>query len=706
MPRGRALLLSSLRCAALAAVIFFLLEPSLIRQRRERYTPTVAVAVDTSMSMGIRDGGGESRLRKVRQFLSSEEFGELSEGYFLERYLFSDGASRDVEDGAGEDSPDGTRTDIGAALEQITEQAPASLGAVVVFTDGGHEEGSAARPLSPDGREIPVLFVALGGGEELRDLEVAEVSTAGLAFAGKPVVLEVTVRAQGFEGRRFPLLLKESGRAVLSEDLVFDQPRQERVVELEWTPPRPGTYHLSVEVPLQADEEIRENNRVDLSLEAARDKIRILLVSGRPSWNHRFLRDALKGDPSIDLVSFIILRTATDAVNVPQEELSLIPFPTRKIFLEELDNFDLIVFDNFSFRFYFPPQYLEKVKEFVAGGGGFWMLGGSLSFSGGGYAGTPLEEVLPVSLSGTPAAGGYTSAPFTPALTPSGETHPFFQGLRGMTLSELPKLDGYNASGPVRAGAVSLLQHVREDGGAQAVLAIGRYGEGRTLALLTDSLWKWNFEMVGRGRGNYFYLSLVRQAVRWSVGDPQVQPLRVSVERERLVPGEKVRGAVRVLGEDYLPASSPDLEVLLKGGSGSSRILPVVNESPGLFTFEAEVAGEGTYEVEARVSRGGDTYGTARAAVRVSWPSGEFRNPGMNRPALERLLAGREGEIIEFTDHAATADLLAAGLARSAPVYRVTYEEKKGLGQEWWAFALVVSLLGVEWTVRKRRGLD
>ena len=187
-----------------------------------------------------------------------------------------------------------------------------------------------------------------------------------------------------------PLLLKRGEQVLVSQTVVLPADGQDLRAVLEWTPPAPGSYPLVVQLPVQDGEQIVDNNRAELPIEAVRDKIRVLLVTGYPSWSYRFLRSALKGDPSLDVVSFIILRTATDAVDVPQQDLSLIPFPTQKIFLEELPNFDLLVFDNFASQPYLPSAYLDKIEEFVRRGGGFWMLGGPLSYLGGRYQQSPL----------------------------------------------------------------------------------------------------------------------------------------------------------------------------------------------------------------------------------------------------------------------------------------------------------------------------
>jgi uncharacterized membrane protein len=701
-----ALLLTAIRTTLLASLLFFVLDPTLLSQRRERYRPTLAVAVDNSRSMGLRGDGGDSRLERVKAFLASPQFEELSADYYREHFVFSENTHPLRPEELETVEAAGRWTDLEGALGEIPARAPASLGAQLVFTDGGHGEPVRGDGEHSGGGQAPLLFIAVGAGEGMKDIEVSSVLSAGLAFAGRKTVFTVAARHRGLDGSTVPILMKEAGRVVLSRDITFAGEDEEITAAIEWTPPRPGRYHLSFEIPPQAGEPVKENNRVDLTVEASRDKIRVLLVSGRPSWSHRFLRDSLKGDPTLDLVSFIILRTASDAVNVPQDELSLIPFPTKKIFLEELKNFDLVIFENFSHRFYFPVQYLEKVRDYVKEGGGFWMLGGPLSFVGGGYGGTPIEEILPVVLKDVPAAGGYRAESFRPGLTAAAARHPFFQGLGELSAGELPLLEGYNVTGSEGRESIVLAEHVDASGRRQPIIVLGRYKEGRTMAVMTDYLWKWNFEMVGQGRGNLLYLSFIRQAIRWTIGDPQYQPVIVHLEESRITPGGKLRASIRVLGEDFLPARDPDLKVTLKDGSRDVRALPVRLESPGLFTVDAEIGETGTFEIEAAVGGQGAVYGRDSAALEVAWPTREFRNPGLNRDAMDEHSRRKGGVDIELGDHGLTAEKIGEALRELAPTYRVEFEEKRGLGSAWWAFALAFLLLASEWLIRKEKGLD
>ena len=167
------------------------------------------------------------------------------------------------------------------------------------------------------------------------------------------------------------------------------------------------------------------------------------------------------------------------------------------------------------------------------------------------------------------------------------------------------------------------------------------------LSVLTDSLWDWAFAEAGRGRGNRAYLAFVRQAVRWSIGDPQLQPLRVEPERRRLAPGEPIRARIRVLGEDFLPSARAELSVTLRGPGGESRAL--VADAGGAGRLPGRGAGAGGGQLgDRRGGRrvGGAVYARAAATVSAAWPPEEFRSPGLNRAALTALLAGRRGASI------------------------------------------------------------
>jgi hypothetical protein len=215
-------------------------------------------------------------------------------------------------------------------------------------------------------------------------VRIAELRAPQFAFRGREFKIDLLIRASGFKGRSVPVYFNRAKNLIATRTVTVDSDPFEQKLTLSFTPKELGTYGFSLSIPPQPGEQITENNHKEFKIDVQRDKIRVLTLSGSPSWNYRFLRMALKQDPLIELVSFVFLRTPSDSVDVPDNQLSLIPFPIDDIFLEELKNFDVVIFDDFSYRAYFNPVYLDRVRDFVRDSGGFAMLGGPRAFDNGG----------------------------------------------------------------------------------------------------------------------------------------------------------------------------------------------------------------------------------------------------------------------------------------------------------------------------------
>ena len=238
------------------------------------------------------------------------------------------------------------------------------------------------------------------GRDAPRDLAVERVAADDFAFVRNTVTVEVTLRARGLDREAFTLTLRREG-AVVAQAPVQLVPGQDRYqVPLAFAPDATGTFVFTVAAPVLPGEAVAENNQRSFVLRVIRDRVRVLLVAGRPSWDERFLRGLLKQDPNVDLVSFYILRTNTDNPG-PQDQLSLIPFPVQEIFGPQLKTFDAVILCNFAYLPYRSldiERFLPNLRDYVRSGGAFAMVGGDQSFAQGHYAGTPVGEILAVDL--------------------------------------------------------------------------------------------------------------------------------------------------------------------------------------------------------------------------------------------------------------------------------------------------------------------
>lgn len=713
---GQSWFLVLLRACVYGLLIFFLFGPALVEKRTAKLRRPLTVLVDSSQSMAFPasakpgpDGQpAKNRLDLVRDtLLAGKEplIQELSRDYDLHLYRFGTALEPIAPASISQLKAQDQGTRLLEVLQSTAREAGEQSG-ILLFTDGianGDRktlDGAVSFP-------VPVFAIGVGDTEGFTDVRIADLRAPEFAFRGREVKLDLTVQAYGLKGKTFPLYFNRGKNLITSRSITVDADPFEQKITFSFTPKEIGAHNFSLTIPNQPGEQITQNNQKDFKIDVQRDKIRVLTLSGSPAWNYRFLRMALKQDPLIELVSFVFLRTPTDSVDVPENQLSLIPFPIDDIFLEELKNFDVVVLDDFSHRAYFNPVYLDKVRDFVRDGGGLAMLGGARAFDSGGYAESALKDVLPVELDGK---GNYqTQGSVRATLTASGKAHPITRLLPDPKGNEeawakMPPLTAFNQ---VRSAKGETLLSVGTNGSGPAapLLTIGRFGKGRTLALMTDQAWRWNFIAVGNRETPQNHLKLVRQAIRWLAQEPsfeqvQIRPIPVSK------PGEKIAIKLRVLKDDFTPTRQAAVQLRVIGPEGEpSLVQTTADAEEGDYTGEYTPTREGSYRVEAEASLSGKTLGKDSASFSVALPYGET-DDGRPRPELlKQIAAGSQGEYIPIKEwNEKTLDRIAAKLESHAPS-QIIEQRQTRLWSTLWPFAIILALLSIEWWMRRKWGL-
>ncbi len=713
---GQSSFLVFLRTCVYILLIFFLLGPALVDKRVTKLRRPLTVLIDSSESMAFpasskatQDGKpGKSRLDLVREkLLNGQEplIQKLNRDYDLRLYRF--GTS--VEPISPGSLSQLKAQDEGTRLLELLPRAATDAGAqsgILLFTDGitnGDQKTLDGTPAL----SVPVFTVGVGETEGFTDVRIAEVRAPEFAFRGREFKIDLTVQAYGLKGKSVPLYFNRGKNLITSRPVAIDSDSFEQKITFSFNPKELGTHSFSLSIPAQPGEQITENNHKDFKVDVHRDKIRVLTLSGSPAWNYRFLRMAMKQDPLIELVSFVFLRTPTDTVDVPDNQLSLIPFPIDDIFLEELKNFDVVFFDDFSHRAYFNPVYLERVKDFVRDGGGLAMLGGFRSFDSGGYAESALKDVLPVELDNK---GRYqTQATVRPVLTASGKVHPITRLLPDPKANEeawakMPPLADLNQ---VRGARGETLLSASGDGAATGspLLTIGRFGKGRSLALMTDDVWRWNFIAVGNRETPQNHLKLIRQAVRWLAQEPafeQVQIRPIPTSR----PGEKVTIKLRVLKDDFTPTAQASVQLRVFGPEGEPSLVSATADSEeGEYTSEYTPTKEGSYRVEAEANLAGKTLGRDKTSFSVAFPYGESDDGRPRTDLLKQIAEASHGEFFSINDWNDKAlDKIAAKLESHAPS-QIVEQRQTRLWSTLWPFSIILALLSVEWWMRRKWGL-
>jgi hypothetical protein len=338
-------------------------------------------------------------------------------------------------------------------------------------------------------------------------------------------------------------------------------------------------------------------------------------------------------------------------------------------------------------------------------GGGLAFLGGDRSFALGGYEGTPLEEILPLVMFGAAPGREYLAARFRPRLTAAGLTHPLFQW-RGradenrMLWNSLPEMEGMNWVLRAKPDAVVLAENpeVRNEFGPLPVAALAEYGAGRTLAVATDSLWRWALPYAGSGGDDSVYRDFWTRALRWLVHDPEMELVRLSLPAGPLRADEAIRFRARVLDRSYGSAAGATLAGFVAGEDGRRVALRWRETAAGEYAADpVTLSREGLWNVEVEARLRGAFLGRDAAGIAVEPRSPEPLRLGVDRVYLEALAASSKGKTFGAGDRKFFDFLADKGRAQVEVVGRRIEES--------WASApvllLAVLLFGVDWGLRR-----
>ncbi len=680
-------LLLILRLCVFALIIFIAARPVVVRP--ESGASRWAVLLDTSKSMRVKDP--VERFDAAKKIVAS--FMDAYSGSRL--FRFADAPAAMEEKNLNQIQPDGDKTNLAEAVK-IALAEPGVKGAVIV-TDGRHVGGGD--PVSEAvAAGKPIVLVGLGDKNLFRDIAVRSIQSPPFAFKNIPVSLSATVSAIGFAGKKITVRLKQ-GETVLSLQTVeVASNDSDTGVSFSWTPSSIGSKTLTVEATEHEGEVTKLNNRKDVTFDVGRDRFRVLYICGRPGPEYGMLRYQFKSDPAVELVTFVILRNAMNTATIPDSELSLIPFPTQDILIQQMPTFDLVVFEEFAYRqFGLMPTIMQAIKKKVEDGGAFLLMGETDAFAQGNDYDLPgIREMIPVEFYPRGAAVIEESQRLR-VKTPQ---HPIFRidpdPARNKALWEsVVELDGFAPVTAVKPGAV-VLADIEKGGRTYPVFTVWRHGRGRVAALSTRTTWRW---AMRNEAASPVYQQLWKNMVLWLTHSDEYNTVRIALEGRTARLGEEATLRVWVFDEYFKPLPDAEIKVLLKNPKGVEAPVSMRAESDGVFSgsFQAEMLGQ--HEAAVWVTRAGKRYGTDRSTFRVLESNFEEEDLRPDVTLLKELAQSTGGRFIPAADFSVA--------------FFKQYEEEltKKTGRKillWnspWVLLLVLVFLGFEWVLRKRRGL-
>jgi uncharacterized membrane protein len=696
---------------AVASLLCAVLRPARVQARETVVGARVLVLADESRSMALPgDDGRARRFARDKAIAELEASGQGRGGGGGTRFVvlgFGEGpaAPMPAAAAAGEGTARAARSDLGAALRSLAAAPEERPAAIVVVSDGRlddpSEESSAAALRSlGDALHVPIHAVATTR-ESPSDASIRRVSAAGVAVVHVPLPVRVEVGcAGGLECGEVTVTareLRDDGPPVVLASGVAHVVDGKAALDLTIVLHRIGSRIVEFAISPQAGDAIPENDRRLVTFQVARERVRLLHVAGRPTNDVRALRRWIKSDASADVVAFFILRTKTDEVRASPDELALIPFPVDDLFQDYLPTFDAIILQDFDAQPYGLEKYLENIRRYVRRGGGLVMVGGENSFVAGGYAGTPLADVLPVGLDGTVGATGADASPFVPEYTNDGAASPILAGLREALGGELPTMPGANLLGDVKPGALALWSHptrTTRSGAKMPVLAIGEQGDGRSIALGVDGAWELEFSALGARTAGRGHGALWDGLLGWLMRDPRFESAQLEIVGGCMT-GEPALLRARLLtagrGGEAMTLDVARVDVTRGAPVHLERVRPA---DTATVDFPLPPLEAGGYTAHLRVEGGATTrYDFACEAGGDEWADSR---PDPAR--LERLAKANGGSFV---------DVAGAGSLRLPEPTTVNAERHVAPLAPPWAWTTVAAmLLGAHWVARRRGGLS
>ncbi len=540
-----------LRGLTAAVLLTAIANPALQEEDRGNLTDIVLLVVDDSASqqLGTRPAQTADAIAAITAEVDAMENTEL-------RVIrFADGA---------DDAGSLAMTALATAL---AEEPRARVAGAILVTDGRLHD----LELAPD---LPApLHVLLTGQDTDWDRRLIVKDAPAFAILGEEVKLTLRIEDSG-------AVPADIGPLVDLTITVDAEPPQTYTVdvgkdlELPVTLPHGGMNVLQFSVAAAAGELTDRNNAAVVAINGVRDRLRVLLVSGEPHTGERVWRNLLKSDPSVDLVHFTILRPPEKQDGIPVDELSLIAFPTRELFVEKIKEFDLIIFDRYRIRGILPNEYLENVRDYVTNGGTVLVSAGPEAGVADSLWRSPLADVLPVDVTGRIIEEGYR-----PELTDLGRKHPVTEGLEA-----LAGPDGWGRWFRMMEVTPRAGETLMTGPGNRPLLQLAREGEGRVAVLASDHIWLW-----GRGyEGGGPQLELLRRLAHWMLKEPELE--------EEALTATAQGATLTITRRTILDAPPGPLTITAPDGADVTLDLP--ETAPGRFSLDWDAPEMGLYRLE------------------------------------------------------------------------------------------------------------
>jgi uncharacterized membrane protein len=695
--RSRVAVLWLLQSSLAALVLVLLWQPAITVAELKPQQNIIAVVVDDSRSMAISDDGSTRQAQAVKA-LQDGVLKELGKKYQTRLYRLDNHPTRISSLDELHASSQATR--IGDSLKQLAaETTDLPIGSIVLLSDGADNSGgidldtiSALR-----NRRIPVHTVGFGQERLQHDVEINDIAIVARALADSRLAATVSFHENGYAGHKSMLSVREGARVLASREITFKSDGKIQTETISFNAGPAGARALEFSIDPLPGEENRSNNAVSRLVNVVSNKRRVLYVEGEPRWEYKFIRRAEDDDRIVQLAS--MLRTTENKIyrqGINDAKELADGFPARA---EDLFGYQALLIGSVEAA-YFTPAQLDLIRQFVdRRGGGLLLLGGRFGLADGGWGGSSLADVLPVTLPDRKNTFHRDRA--TVELTAAGSESlitRFVDDPAGNIerWRKLPYVMDYQEPGNPKPGA-AVLVNMNAGGRLMPLLTTENYGRGRTAVLATSGTWRWQMsQALGDPTHDMFW----RQLLRWLVADTPGNVV-ASVPSQMLFDDGRILLSADVRDKQYQPAADARVEAHILGPNGISAMVPLapVPDTPGTFQAKWTAGKPGSYVAEVTAGRASDELGRDVLTFERMDGVAENFHTEQNRDLLEKLSSatgGRYWRPQELSKLPGEIPLSEAG---------ITVRETRQLWNMPAIFVLIVLLRLSEWLLRRKWGV-
>jgi uncharacterized membrane protein len=697
---ARPLAIWLLESGLIALILFLLWHPALSIATLRPQQNVVAVVVDDSRSMSLNDSSG-TREAAAQSALNAGMLKGLSDRFQVRLYKFGREPERIQKPDQLTASAPASR--LGETLERVlAESSSLPLGAIVMLSDGADNAGGIdlATIAAIRRQRIPIHTIGFGKEHPDRDVEIADAVMPSRALPDSKLTATVTLQSWGLSGSKSKLTVRESGKVLVSQDVVFKESGQLQSETLVFNGGTAGPKTVEISVDPVGGEENQLNNKITRVVNVEARKPRILYIQGEPVWEYKFIRRAIEDYPDIGIELPSMLRTTQNKIyrqGIKDSKELEDGFPTKP---EELFAYQGLIIGGVEASYFTAPQQ-QAIRDFVdRRGGGLLFIAGRASLSDGGWQNSPMADLVPVRL---PDGRGTFHRDFSNvSMTAQGaqsilcrlDENPARNAERW---KKIPQIANYQEVGEAKPGATTLLEVTPAGKRAQPLLVTENYGRGRTVLFATEGSWRWKMWL---DHADKTHATFWQQMFRHLVNDSPGQVL-ATTPRSVLSDETKVPIRVEVRDKQYKPVTNAKVQArfLQPDGTSATMELPPVPLEEGIYGGEWTAEQVGSYVVEILAGQETEQVGHDVLTFRREDGVAENFHTSQNKELLTKLSEQTGGRYYKPDQASKLTNEISYSEAG------ITTRETRDLWDMPVIFLLAMAIRASEWLLRRKWGV-